>query len=244
MLLADHDAAASHPSNACHHPLSHRVVIESLVMTVMLAAAILALFFFVGSGEREGHQDDFFTYGIDSTVDPFQKQAEAFKTSFGTSSGGEVTLFSDTAYSVSAKVESVTAYDDTMGDFMTYDLLLAWGILAEEDVDAKLSWEQADRRGTVSGSLSASGGDIDADYVISHVSNSHVIAANHSIAAAFATIRAGDVVRIDGRLVDIKMVEGNQVYNISSSKSRTDQGDGACEVILVDRIRINDHTWS
>lgn len=227
-----------------HRPLSQRVILESLIMTLMLVGAIWGLFTFWGNGQAYSDNDHFVTYGINSSVEPTQRQAAFFKSMYGTVGGAEVTLTSDTVYSVSAKVQSITAYDDSMGDAIPYDLLLAWGSLAEGDVDGKLSWMQSDRRGTVSGSLSATGADVDADYVISHVSNSHVLPANQNIAVALDTIKTGDIVRIDGRLVDVKLVDGNQVYNVESSKSRTDQGDGACEIILVERIKINEETWS
>ncbi|RJQ42340.1 MAG: hypothetical protein C4534_10540 [Gaiellales bacterium] len=243
MMMAHHGATAAHPGHSRHRPLSQRVIIESLLTTLMLAGALWALLTFAFDSPGYGEEDHFVTYGINSAADPVQKQSSVFHSTFGTSSGAEVSLFSDMAYSVSAKVESVTAYDDVMGEFMTYDLLLAWGELADADVDSKLTWEQSDRRGTVSGSLEATGRDIDAAYVISHVSNSHVIAADNNIAAALATIKAGDVVRIEGRLVDIRMIDGNQLYTVASSKSRTDQGDGACEIILVERVRINEQTW-
>lgn len=243
LMMAQHGATAAHPHHA-HRPLSQRVLLESLMMALMLAGAVWALLSFAGNSTAFSDDDHFVTYGINSSADPVQKSADIFSTSFGTASGADVSLFSDTSYSVSAKVESITAYDDSMGETVPYDLLLSWGTLARDDIGSQLKWEQADRHGTVSGSLSEVGQGIDADYVISHVSNSHVIAANQSIAGALDTIKAGDVVRIDGRLVDIRMVEGNQVYTVTSSKSRTDQGDGACEIIYVERIKINDTSWS
>ncbi|MHB0915622.1 MAG: hypothetical protein ACYC5A_00530 [Thermoleophilia bacterium] len=237
-------AALAHPGQLGHRPLSQKVAIESLFMSLMLVAAIWALFTFAGDDTAFSSDDHFFTYGINSETDPIQKPAPVFRMSFGTASGTEVTLFSDTNYSISAKVQGVKAYDDAMGEVVPYDLLLAWGLLADDDVDDNMTWEQSNRRGTVSGSLNDAGREIDSGYVITHVSNSHVIPANQSIASALDTIKPGDIVRIDGRLVDIKMVDDSKVYTVTSSKSRTDQGDGACEIIYVERIKINDQSWS
>lgn len=237
-------ATAAYPAGSHRGPLSSRVIIESLAMTMMLVVAVGMLFSFSASTRAGSDYDDFFTYGINSAGEPLQRQAAYFHTAFATPGGADVSLSGDTSYSVSAKVQSVASYDDPMMEVIPYDLLLSWGMLAEDEIAGKLDWEQSDRRGTVSGSLSATGADIDADYVISHVSNSHVLPANENIARALDTIKPGDTVRIDGMLVDVEMVQGNQLYTVTSSKSRTDQGDGACEIILVERIKINDETWS
>lgn len=213
-------------------------------MTLTVVAAVVALFSLTADNPAYSEDDYLFAFGINSSADPVQRPADFFQTAFDTASGQQVSLYSDTSYSVSAKVESITPYNDVMGETIPYDLLLSWGRLTENAIDSGLTWEQDDRRGTVSGSLSGASNGINADYVISHVSNSHVIAANKSIAAAFDTIEPGDIVRIDGRLADVRMVDGSQVITVSSSRSRTDQGDGACEIIYVERIKINGETWS
>lgn len=244
-VIERHGLAATPRSQPHHRPLSQRVLIEALLMTILLVGAFYALFFMYDKSPAFSEDDSFVTFGIDSTRDPIQKEADRFRFTLYTADGAEVTLTSQTAYSISAKVQNVASYDDAMGDAVPYDLLLAWGQMAEEDVDSRLTWEQADRRGTVTGSLGGSSGPaIDADYVVTHVSNNHVIPANENIAAALDMIEAGDIVRIDGRLVDMRMVKGDELYTVNTSKSRTDQGDGACEIIFVERIRINGETYS
>lgn len=244
LALENQGAAIALPGQLQHRPLSLKIAIETFVMALMLLVSIWVLFNFYGSDTAFSGEDHFITYGIDSSAEPIQKSSAIFRASFNTASGTEVTLFSDTNYSISAKVQGIKAYDDAMGEVVPYDLLLAWGMLAEDEVDGSMTWEQSNRRGTVSGSLNDAGREIDAGYVITHVSNSHVIAANQSIASAFDKIKPGDIIRIDGRLVDIRMVDDNQVYTVNSSKSRTDQGDGACEIIYVERIKINEDSWS
>jgi hypothetical protein len=237
---------AAAPRDHSHHkPLCQRVMLEALLMTIFFVSAICAIFVLFDSAPAFSDNDSFVTFGIDSTVDPIQKQAERFQFTLYTSDGSEVKLTSSTAYSISAKVESIASYDDSMSETVPYDLLLAWGRMADDDVDSTLTWEQADRRGTVSGKLGGSSGpDVDADYVITHVSNSHVIPATDEIARALDTLSAGDMVRIEGRLVDMQMTNGDEVFSVQTSTSRTDQGDGACEIIYVENIKINENSFN
>lgn len=48
-------------------------------------------------------------------------------------------------------------------------------------------------------------------------------------------MREGDVVVIAGLLVD---VDGSDGFRWESSRSREDTGDGACELVFADAIRI------
>jgi hypothetical protein len=183
------------------------------------------------------------SYGGVTAAEPLQQDAPKFETTLKLA-GALVTLTSDTSYSINAKVESVKTYDDTISPAIPLDLLLAWGQMADPNIDSKLTWEQSDRRGTVAGTLGKFGEvDLTADYVISHVSNNHVIPADDRIRQGLMQIKPGNVVRIDGRLVDVRMVTGNRVLTVSSSKSRFDQGDGACEIIYVEHLRVNNLSY-
>lgn len=182
-------------------------------------------------------------YGINTEYEPLQRETSFFQTTM-TVDGGTATLSSDTSYSISAKVESVKAYGDATGSVLPYDLLLAWGKMSESGVDSRLTWKQEGRQGMVYGALgglNASG--IDKGYVVSHISNNHIIPANERIRAALETIRPGDMVKIDGRLVEVKIKTGNKIISLQSSKSRYDQGDGACEVIMAERMKINERNY-
>lgn len=222
--------------------LSHRLVAEALLLTlltVLLAAGLLAQKRTI----EEGVESSSVSYGINASMEPLQKQT-AFYSTVMKSDSGTATLTSDTLYSISARVESVRGYDDDISSIAPYDLLLAWGQVAENSDGNSLAWEQSDRQGTVSGSLKTRGEtEIDTAYVISHISNNHVIPANSNIMAGMASIQPGDLVRIDGRLVDLKLTKGSRLLEIDTSRTRYDQGDGACEVILVEHLRVNGRSY-
>jgi hypothetical protein len=57
------------------------------------------------------------------------------------------------------------------------------------------------------------------------------------VAAAIAPVRAGDVVRIEGALVDISGPDG---IDWKTSLTRTDKGPGACETIYVRAVMVGE----
>ena len=76
---------------------------------------------------------------------------------------------------------------------------------------------------------------LDPAYVASHTANTHLIPATGRIASALAHVRRGDVVRLEGDLVDVTGPDG---FVWKTSLSRTDTGDGACETLYVRAVTI------
>ncbi len=72
-------------------------------------------------------------------------------------------------------------------------------------------------------------------YVASHTANTHLIPASGRIASALAHVRRGDVVRLEGDLVDVSSPDG---FVWKTSLSRTDTGPGACETLYVRAVTI------
>ena len=65
------------------------------------------------------------------------------------------------------------------------------------------------------------------------VSNIHIIPANPAIAAELKAVKKGDLVQLRGDLVEID----DNGWTWTSSLTRTDVGDGACEILRVQSIR-------
>lgn len=57
---------------------------------------------------------------------------------------------------------------------------------------------------------------------------------NDAVRGVLGRLRAGSVVELRGRLVDIEAREGG----MSTSLSRTDTGPGACEILLTTSARV------
>ncbi|MDR9777767.1 hypothetical protein RJJ65_35115, partial [Rhizobium hidalgonense] len=65
------------------------------------------------------------------------------------------------------------------------------------------------------------------------VSNIHIIPANPRIAAALKRVKQGDLVQLNGDLVEVD----DHGWKWTSSLSRNDVGDGACELLRVQSIQ-------
>lgn len=152
----------------------------------------------------------------------------------------EVTVKYKAAYDITALVVSTKKYSgSSLADRIApKDLALAWGTVAEYNDRIDFHWSQSGRwyRWYVNSAaeLSPVGGERE---VSRQSANNHLIASTDSIKSDIAKIKAGDVVRITGYLVDLKGEKTDGTYYTwNSSTSRDDTGDGACELIYVTGI--------
>lgn len=74
--------------------------------------------------------------------------------------------------------------------------------------------------------------------VIDSLSNNHMIHADETVLKYLRNVKEGDYIKVEGYLVYATMRKANYVGHWDSSLSRTDHGDGACEVMYVTNI-----TW-
>jgi hypothetical protein len=65
--------------------------------------------------------------------------------------------------------------------------------------------------------------------------NMHMIPANDEVARALASVRTGSVVRLEGYLVEASAADG---WRWRSSLTREDTGNGACELVWVERLDV------
>lgn len=88
-------------------------------------------------------------------------------------------------------------------------------------------------------------------YINSHVAHTHIIPANANVMGALLKVKKYDIVRLDGYLVDIYDPKTSQRYAMTSlSRSDTNatsrghnQGGGACEIMYVSRVQIENKIY-
>lgn len=119
------------------------------------------------------------------------------------------------------------------------DLALAWGSVAQYNKEIDFHWSQNNRfahwRVDNVSELAPVGG---MQGVQVQASNNHLIPANKYVAQKIKKIKTGDHIRIQGYLVNINATKPDgQRFYWNSSTSRTDAGNGACEVIYVKDIQ-------
>ncbi len=104
------------------------------------------------------------------------------------------------------------------------DLALGWGPMSDSAILRDISITQLGRYYM----WSSHDLPIERDEIVSHSANMHVIPATLEVLDALLRVRSGDIVTITGELVQVRAPDG---WLWTSSLSRTDSGDGACELV-------------
>lgn len=112
------------------------------------------------------------------------------------------------------------------------DLALGWGPMAEEDVVEALEISQRNRWYYW---RSDTRPPIPSREISLNSSNVHMLAGDAVTMASLKRLEAGDSVTLRGHLVDI---EGEN-WMWRTSTRRTDTGQGACEIMLVDSLMVH-----
>jgi hypothetical protein len=74
-----------------------------------------------------------------------------------------------------------------------------------------------------------------AETIYAHSANMHILPANAEVENLLEQICSGDIVTLRGYLV---AVQAGDAWHWRSSMSRTDRGDGSCELVWVESLAI------
>lgn len=135
-------------------------------------------------------------------------------------------------FKIKAKVLSREDY--TFGreaELSPLDLALGWGRMSDEAVIEQIDISQSGRwYRWYTNSMPIPRREIE-----THSANMHMIPADDVVESELKRTRTGDVIELTGKLVDIKSSDG---WHWSSSMTRNDTGDHACEVIWVEQFEV------
>ncbi len=135
-------------------------------------------------------------------------------------------------FNVTARVLSRADYNyDPTSSISPTDLAMGWGRMSDSAVLAKLDISQSSRWYTYR--WGAEGPPIPQDEIVRSSANMHMLPADDSVRAALSLVRPGDVVHLEGQLIEAHGANGG---TWRSSMTRDDSGDGACEVVYVRRL--------
>ncbi|WOO42468.1 hypothetical protein [Rubellicoccus peritrichatus] len=135
-------------------------------------------------------------------------------------------------YSIRARVLSRKRYrNDGSSDISPIDFALGWGPMSDNVNLDGISIKQRHRWFFI--------GDVRSDQIadMHFAANTHIIPADEDIRRSVLAVREGHVIEAEGYLVEC--IQGNNPP-WRSSLSRTDTGDGACEVFYVNSIKLFD----
>ncbi len=136
------------------------------------------------------------------------------------------TLVPQAQFSLRARVLSVAHYQDSPdADLIPVDLALGWGAMSNPEILQHFDISQSERWYR----MSAPKAPISMQTAIQQSANMHMIPANPALAERLQTLREGEVIAIDGWLVDVQ----GKGPPLHTSLSRSDEGAGACEVVYV-----------
>ena len=132
---------------------------------------------------------------------------------------------------VSARVLSRRRYrGDASSDISPLDLALGWGPMARADKASQLRVRQSRRFYIYS---FPPGATLTTEMVSRNSANMHMVPADDDVAADLMRVREGDLVQIEGYLVDVS----TESWRWTTSRTRSDTGAGACEIVLVRSVR-------
>jgi hypothetical protein len=118
---------------------------------------------------------------------------------------------------------------DRLARLVPADFAVGWGPMSDSAVLADIEISQGNRfYYWRTGNWPIERGEIE-----SHSANWHVIPESAAVERVLGRLRAGSIVELSGRLVDIEGGDGG----MKTSLSRTDTGAGACEILLATSAR-------
>lgn len=132
-------------------------------------------------------------------------------------------------YALRAKVLSTERYRmGRMSDLSPLDLALGWGPMSRNEVIEKLDIRQSNRWYYYSWEDKP---PIDPADIVRSSANTHLVPANDSVKSRLFKVRAGEIVKLKGYLINIKHRDG---WTWNSSLTREDSGAGSCELMWVE----------
>lgn len=141
---------------------------------------------------------------------------------------GEYHLKPLARFSLDARILHRKTYGyDRGAKLVPVDLAVGWGAMSDQAVLDRIKISQSMRFYW----YEYQSPPIPKEQIISHSTNLHVIPGSPAIAAFCKSVRQGELVHLEGELVE---ATGPEIGTWRSSLSRTDSGNGACELMLVE----------
>jgi hypothetical protein len=136
-------------------------------------------------------------------------------------------------FSLEARVLSTEAYHvGREADLSPVDLALGWGPMSDSAVLDRLQIRQSGRFYFYRWSDQP---PIELSEIIEHSANMHMIPASDDIKKRLRDVRKGQVVTLSGYLVRVQASDG---WHWNSSMTRSDSGNGACELVWVKNLTV------
>lgn len=119
---------------------------------------------------------------------------------------------------------------DRQAGLAPVDLAVGWGPMSDQAILDQLEISQSGRFFWYVWQRQP---PIPREQIVSHATNLHLVPANPEIARRCRSLRSGELIHLQGLLVE---ATGPDIDTWRSSLSRTDDGNGACELVWVEEV--------
>jgi hypothetical protein len=213
------------------------VVVPGLARATRARSACLLLALYAAlsaSGCRRVHGER-----TDRVIDPSQDPVQADEPTpppplLLQSLAGPLQMTRLARYRISARVLSRERYFlGWRGEVSPIDLALGWGRMANPEVDDVIDWHQGGRWYFYSWSGESA---YQTQEISVQSANVHIVPATRNLSRALLRLDRGQLVALSGSLVHISDAAGRPEHTWHSSLSRSDVGDGACELLYVESL--------
>jgi hypothetical protein len=138
-------------------------------------------------------------------------------------------------YDISARVlRKEMYYVDGVATLAPVDLAVGWGPMSDTRIIDQLEFSQMGRF-LYWRPRNGHEFPLPTEMLISHAAQMHMIPASKDIENRLKKLRPGQLVTIAGYLVDVR---GPRGFTWNTSLSRTDTGDGACEIVWAESLEV------
>ena len=168
----------------------------------------------------------------DGTLAP-KEPVQLDRASLPSFSVGAYQIMPAAEFSLEARVLSTETY--RMGreaDLSPVDLALGWGPMSDSAVLDRLQISQGGRFYFYRWSDQP---PIPPTAIVEHSANMHMIPASNDIRKRLGKVREGQIVALSGYLVRVQAPDG---WQWNSSMTRSDSGNGACELVWVKSLTV------
>lgn len=146
---------------------------------------------------------------------------------------GRFQLTPAAAFTVEARVLSTEKYYlGREAELSPVDLALGWGPMSDSAVLDQLQISQGGRFYFYRWPDAP---PIPPTDIVEHSANMHMIPANDAIKSRLNAVNKGQIVKLSGYLVRVQAADG---WRWNSSMTRSDSGEGACELLWVKSITV------
>ena len=152
---------------------------------------------------------------------------------------GEIWIFKNHAitsvaeFEITCKVLGIKSYgSDKMSDFCPFDAAVGWGKMSDQSIVDQIDIKQQHRWYV----WQTDHFPIPRREIEVSSSNIHLIPESEEILDILENIIRGNIIRLKGKLVNVKDDDSNFIWKTSTS--RTDTGGGACEILWVEKADI------